>query len=82
MNGFKKGSISPLNPGAITDQQLAPSKAVILQVEELVYSEQRRSHPNRVFHPNRAFVALRILMMLQQNLVMFAALKLLYRVVP
>ena len=28
MSGFKKCDSSPLNHGAITDQQLAPSKAV------------------------------------------------------
>ena len=35
MSGFKKCGISPLNPGAITDRQLAPSKVVTPQVEDL-----------------------------------------------
>lgn len=34
MSGFKKCGISPLNPGAISDRQLAPSKAVTPQVED------------------------------------------------
>ena len=35
MSGFKKCGISPLNPGATSDQQLAPSKSVTPQVDDL-----------------------------------------------
>lgn len=33
MSGFKKSGIFPLNPGVITDRQLAPSKAVVPPVD-------------------------------------------------